>query len=244
MGLMDKVEIYMKEALLFLLVEHSGKLSIPEMDMVNTGMKELMAHFKSIMEHWNVSVKIAALAFSQEARWITEKGPVEAGELIWENLTAKEISNFGIACSALKEKLSKKMLMQKLCGNSTPNIVLLSTGNHNDIWEKPLSLLWENDYFKNAWKLCLAVGENANLNPLIRFTGTDESVIKVTVTDMAVKKNIESSDICEVITIPITRLFKQRYFIDDWSPDQIEELEKGYGVADWSWEVKRSKSEK
>jgi len=231
----------MKEALLFLLIEHSGKLSVPEMDMVNTGMKELIANLKSITEHWEISVKIAALAFSQDARWITEKGPVEAGEFIWENLSAKGTSNFGAACSALNEKLSKKTLMQKLCGNSTPNIVLFSTGNHNDIWEKPLSLLWENDYFRNAWKLCLAVGENANLNPIIRFTGTDEAIIKVAATDMGASKNPESSDVCEVITIPITRLFKQRYFINDWSPDQIEELEKGYGVADWNWDVKRKK---
>jgi len=232
----------MKEALLFLLIEHSGNLSVPEMDMVNTGMKELIANFTVIKEHWDISVKIAALAFSSEARWITEKGPVEAGDLIWENLAAEGISNFGAACSALNEKFAKKTLMQKLCGNSTPNIVLLSTGNHNDIWEKPLSLMWENDYFRNAWKLCLAVGENANLNPLIRFTGTDESVEKVTVTDMAAGKISESGDTCEVITRPISMLFKQRYFIDDWSPDQIEELEKGYGVADWNWEVKRMKN--
>jgi uncharacterized protein YegL len=217
------------EALLFLLVEHSVNFDAAAMDMVNKAVEQLICELSEIRSRWEVLVKIAALAFSSEPCWITAQGPVEAGQLNWEKLTAKGDSNFGTACDALNEKLSKKTLMQKLCGNSTPVIAVLSSGNYKDDWEKSASRLWDNNRFKNAWKLCFAIGENARTFPLARFTGTYDAVIE-----------IAASDSCEAITRPIMRLIEKRYFIDDWFPNQEEELMKQYGVLDWE-EINRGR---
>jgi len=238
----DSVELPQTEALLFILVENSAKISAPVMDMVNKAMETLMPEL-SRWKRYDIVVKVAALAFSSEAHWIT-KGPVEAGQFQWNNLTPQGESNFGAACSKLYDKLSNTPLMEKLCGKYTPVIIMISNGNydyelekpvsiltHDDDLVEPLSLLWENRYFRNAWKLCFAVGEKANVNTLINFAGVPEAVEVITESD-GCKNNPETGDRYE-ITARINGLVEKRYFIDDWFPGQWEGLQRDYGVADW-----------
>jgi len=179
-------------------------------------------------KRYDITVIIAALAFSSEPRWITAKGPVEADKFLWENLPAQGASNFAAACSALNEKLSKASLMEKL---GMPGIIAVTSGSHDDNWEPAVSLLWENSYFRNAWKLGFAVGDNAGTNALIKFTGIPAAVIKINGSDFHGRMT-ETGEYNE-ITARISGLIKKRYFIDDWSPHQWEEITRDYGVADW-----------
>jgi len=235
MGLTDDLTIPEKpqtEALLFLLVENSWKLNNNELDMVNKAMETLMPEL-SRWKKYDIVVKAAALVFSSEAHWITAKGPVEAEQLSWKKLISEGACNFGAACNKLYEKLSNTPLIEKLCGKCTPVIIALSSGYPDDDWEKPLSLLWDNNYFKNAWKLGFLIGENTDTTPLVRFTGTSEAVERITESDCC-KRNPETGDYY-AITARISGLIEKRYFIDDWFPGQWEGLQRDYGVADWKF---------
>ena len=69
--------------------------------------------------------------------------------------------------------------MESQTGAYAPVILLFSDGGPTDNWEKGLAQLKENNWFKHAIKIAIAIGEDADKAVLTTFTGTPESVIEV-----------------------------------------------------------------
>ena len=181
MALTDKIKKPRRTMVLFFVIDTSSSMAGSKIGSVNTAIQEVVPGVKEVAnQNTQAEVKIAALDFSSGARWVTEDGPIEAGEFNWNFLKAEVPStDLGAACKELNEKLSSKVFLKEATGSFAPAIFLLSDGQPNDEWEKPLEELWENNWFRVAIKVAVAIGDDADKDVLAKFTGKMERVIEV-----------------------------------------------------------------
>jgi uncharacterized protein YegL len=179
MALIDKVEIPRRTMVLFFIIDTSGSMNGSKIGSVNTAIEEVLPAIREVSdENADAQIKIAAVEFSSGTRWITENGPVETEQFRWNDLDAAGVTDFGAACKTLNEKLSTKAFMREATGSFAPAIFLLSDGEPTDDWEKALAELKQNNWFKAAVKVAIAIGDDANKDVLKEFTGTMEAVLE------------------------------------------------------------------
>jgi len=180
MALTDKVAVPRRTMVLFFIVDTSGSMEGDKIGAVNTAIREVIPEIREVSEgNAGALIKIAALEFSAGARWITADGPVEAAQFNWNNLDAAQVTDFGAMCRALNEKLSRKAFMAEATGSFAPALFLLSDGEPTDDWQKGLDMLKQNNWFKAALKIAVAIGKDANKDVLKAFTGNKETVLEV-----------------------------------------------------------------
>jgi len=180
MALTDAVEMPRRTMVLFFVVDTSGSMGDKgKLGAVNTAIEEVIPSIKEISdENADAQIKIAALEFSSGARWITPNGPMELEGFHWNDLKAEGVTDLGLACKALNEKLSTKAFMKEATGSFAPAIFLLSDGEPTDNWQSELAKLKQNNWFKAAVKVAVAIGDDANKDVLAEFTGTKEAVLE------------------------------------------------------------------
>jgi uncharacterized protein YegL len=178
--LIDKVEIARRTMVLFFLVDASGSMEGSKIGSVNAAIEDVIPDIKKMDDgNADAQIKIAVMKFSIGAHWLTESGPVEAGQYHWQTIDAAGVTDLGAACRELNKKLSRKEFMQDATGSFAPAIFLLSDGDPTDDFEGGLAELKQNNWFKAAIKVAVAIGEDADKEMLAKFTGTKESVLEV-----------------------------------------------------------------
>jgi uncharacterized protein YegL len=179
MALTDKVEIPRRTMVLFFLIDASGSMDGSKIGAVNTAIEEVIPALQEVSdENADAQIKVAALEFSSGARWITASGPLEVEQFRWNFINAAGVTDFGAACKALNEKLSTKAFMNEATGSFAPAVFLLSDGEPTDDWQKDLNALKQNNWFKAAVKVAVAIGDDANKDVLKEFTGSMEAVLE------------------------------------------------------------------
>ena len=180
MGLYDdNVAVARRTMVLFFVVDCSGSMAGSKIGAVNSAIEEIVPELSSISaSNADSQIKIATLAFSTGADWVTSS-PVEAEHFVWNYLEAYGVTDWGDACCQLNAKLSKNDFLSDSTGSFAPAIFLMSDGEPTDDYKHGLEKLKQNNWYKKAIKVAIAIGENANKNILAEFTGTPESVITV-----------------------------------------------------------------
>jgi len=177
MGLLDSEPIPRRTMVLFFVVDTSGSMSGSKIGSVNTTISDILPELKDISEeNADAQIKIAALEFSSGAKWLYDK-PIEADSFRWNDLNAGGITDFGEACKMLNQKLSRSAFMGDAVGSFAPVIILLSDGEPTDNYKKELDSLKENNWFKAAIKIAIAIGDDAKQEVLKEFTGNIECVL-------------------------------------------------------------------
>lgn len=191
MGLYDEVvEVPRRTMVLFFLVDTSGSMYGEKIGTVNSAIEEVVPELKEISEaNADAQIKVATLAFSTGARWI-DPAPVAAENFRWNYLDSGGTTDLGEACKRLNEKLSRNAFMSDATGSFAPAIFLMSDGEPTDNYKHGLEKLKQNNWFKKAIKVAVAIGEDANTDVLADFTGNMEAVITVH-TPEALKKWIQ-----------------------------------------------------
>ena len=69
--------------------------------------------------------------------------------------------------------------MSETTGSFAPAIFLMSDGEPTDNYRHGLDKLKQNNWFKKAIKVAVAIGDDANTKVLADFTGNSEAVITV-----------------------------------------------------------------
>ena len=152
------VEVSRRTMTLFFMVDASGSMDGAKMGTLNSAIEEVIPEIRKISaENADAAIKIAVLEFSSGTRWITPE--------------------FGAACKQLNEKMSRKAFMSDVAGSFAPAIFLLSDGEPTDEYIGELSKLKENNWFKKAIKVAVAIGDDANRDVLAQFTGNKEAVL-------------------------------------------------------------------
>ncbi|GMO55257.1 MAG: VWA domain-containing protein [Termitinemataceae bacterium] len=179
MALTDKVEIPRRTMVLFFVIDTSGSMDGSKIGAVNSAIEEVIPALKEVSdENADAKIKVAALEFSNGARWRTPGGPVELEQFHWDWVDAAGVTDLGAACKALNDKLSTKAFMSEATGSFAPAIFLLSDGDPTDDWEAGLQILKQNHWFKAGVKVAVAIGDDANKDVLKEFTGSMEAVLE------------------------------------------------------------------
>lgn len=173
------VEVSRRTMTLFFVVDASGSMDGSKMGTLNAAVEEVIPEIRKISgENADAAIKIAVLEFASGARWITP-APMDAEDFTWSFLNAGGLTDFGDACKQLDEKLSRKAFMSDVAGSFAPAIFLLSDGEPTDDYQPELKKLKENNWFKKAIKVAVAIGDDANRDVLAEFTGSKEAVLTV-----------------------------------------------------------------
>lgn len=180
MGLYDDVvEVPRRTMVLFFVVDCSGSMSGSKIGTVNSAIEEIVPEIKNISEeNADAQIKVATLAFSTGAQWM-DSAPVAAENYRWNYLDANGVTDLGEACTQLNEKLSRNAFMSDVTGSFAPAIFLMSDGEPTDNYKHGLDKLKQNNWFKKAIKVAVAIGDDANQTVLSEFTGNSEAVITV-----------------------------------------------------------------
>ncbi len=175
----DVVEVARRTMVLFFLVDTSGSMEGAKIGTLNQAIEDVIPEIRDISgNNADAEIKIAVLDFSKGAKWITPY-PIPAEDYEWTFLDAGGLTDFGQACRELNEKLSRNAFMSDVTGSFAPAIFLLSDGAPTDDYNDELDKLWQNNWFKKAIRVAVAIGDDANKKILAKFTGNSESVLSV-----------------------------------------------------------------
>lgn len=175
----DVVSVPRRTMTLFFLIDTSGSMMGSKIGAVNDAVVNVLPMLDEISTtNPDAEIKVAALEFSNGTRWLYDE-PKPASDFIWQDVQASGLTSLGAACTELNSKLSRSGFMQSASGSFAPAIILLSDGGPTDDFQAGLSKLKNNNWFKAAIKIAIAIGDDADKDVLKDFTGTNEAVFTV-----------------------------------------------------------------
>lgn len=164
---------------IFYLVDTSGSMSGTRIGTVNAAMEECIPILKEVAAaNDDAEIKVAIMQFSSGCSWVTPtSGPVSLDDIIWNDLQAGGMTEFGGALTELDKKLSRNEFLNSQTGAYAPVILLLSDGGPTDNWEKSLDNLKQNNWFKHAIKIAIDIESGSDRTVLAKFTGNSEAIL-------------------------------------------------------------------
>ncbi|MDO4574121.1 MAG: VWA domain-containing protein [Planctomycetia bacterium] len=179
MGLSDIITepVPCRTMVLFFVIDTSGSMEGEKIAEVNNAIQSVIPEVQKISEDSaDANIKVAVLDFSSGVEWRTLE-PVDVKTFQWDFLQAGGVTDLGTACQELAAKLSRKAFMKDATGSFAPVIILLSDGEPTDDYKRGLDVLRQNNWYKCAIKIALAIGNDANQEVLAEFTGNKELVL-------------------------------------------------------------------
>jgi uncharacterized protein YegL len=179
-SLLDVAPVPRRVMTLFFIVDTSGSMGGNKIGALNQAIREVLPMLDDISKNnADAEIKLAILEFSSGARWLYET-PKSTSDFIFQDFKENGMTDLGQAYQALNEKLSRKdgAFMTETTGSYAPALLLMSDGAPTDNWESPLKTLKENNWFKSAIKVAIAIGDDADKEVLKEFTGNIEAVIE------------------------------------------------------------------
>ncbi len=175
----DVVSVPRRTMTLFFVIDTSGSMEGNKIGAVNDAVVNVLPMLDEISQtNPDAEIKVAALEFSSGTNWLYTE-PKLASEFVWQDVRAGGLTSLGAACIELSSKLSRSGYMQAASGSFAPAIILLSDGGPTDDFQSGLAKLKENNWFKAAIKVAIAIGDDADKDVLKEFTGTSEAVFTV-----------------------------------------------------------------
>ena len=181
MGLLDETESVPRRTMtLFFLIDTSGSMEGNKIGAVNDAVVSVLSILNDISDtNAEAEIKVAAMKFSSGVDWLYDE-PKLARDFVWQDAVAGGLTSLGYACQELAAKLSRSGgFMHSASGSFAPAIILLSDGGPTDDFNSGLKKLKDNNWFKAAIKIAIAIGDDADKDILKQFTGSSESVIIV-----------------------------------------------------------------
>ena len=175
----DTVSVPRRTMTLFFLIDTSGSMFGNKIGAVNDAIVNVLPMLEDISSsNPDAEIKVAALEFSNGTKWLYNE-PKSVEDFKWIDVQAGGLTSLGEACLELNSKLSRSGYMKSASGSYAPAIILLSDGGPTDNFDGGLQTIQGNNWFKNAIRIAIAIGDDADLDVLARFTGNSEAVIKV-----------------------------------------------------------------
>ncbi|MGN1167278.1 MAG: VWA domain-containing protein [Lachnospiraceae bacterium] len=159
----------------FWVVDCSGSMYGEKIGIVNNTIQECIPEMRNSADNNpNAKLLIRALQFSSGASWITTS-PVPVENYSWEDMDANGLTELGKAFDLLAAQLSIPPMPARAL---PPVIVLLSDGQPTDDYKKSLDKLKGMPWFRKAVKIAISIGQDADDDVLIEFTGNKELVLQ------------------------------------------------------------------
>lgn len=168
----------------FWVVDCSGSMWGEKIGVVNNAIQSVLPDMvDEAADNPNAQLMIRTLKFSTGASWVTEK-PIKVEEYIWEDLEAAGVTDLGKAFELLSAQLDVKVMGERAL---PPVIVLLSDGQPTDDYKKLLLKFQRLPWAKKAVKIAVSIGQDADDEVLLEFTGNRELVLQANNSKMLTK---------------------------------------------------------
>lgn len=164
----------------FILADCSGSMSGEKIAALNDGMRNAMPILRDIAEsNADAEIKLAVCSFADQVKWLNE-GPMSVETMEWKDLTSGGSTSMGGACRELNAKLSHhRGFLKSASACFAPVLILMGDGAPTDDFKGGMAALKENNWYRHATKIALAIGNDADTKVLAEFTGDLEMVFKV-----------------------------------------------------------------
>lgn len=173
-------KLYQSEVIVIPIIDVSDSMCGEKIGKMNEIMEEMPRQLAEINKEYIESrFLIAPMEFSSGAHWLTNGQPVEVESFRWIDMKASGRNDLGAAFKLLVEKLTIKEKGGWMNSRPAvaPIIILFSSGFPSDNYQKSLTELKKNTWFKAALKFAVALGDGADKDVLLEFTGNWEAVI-------------------------------------------------------------------
>ena len=168
----------------FWVVDCSGSMYGEKIGTVNNAIQSVLPEMiDEAADNPNAQLMIRTLKFSTGASWVTSS-PVKVEEYVWEDLDAAGVTDLGKAFELLAAQLSVEEMGQRAL---PPVIVLLSDGQPTDNYKKQLEAFQKLPWAKKAVKIAISIGQDADDDVLLEFTGNRELVLQANNAKMLAK---------------------------------------------------------
>ncbi len=159
----------------FWVVDCSGSMYGEKIGVVNNAIQSVLPEMiDEAADNPNAQLMIRTLKFSTGASWVTQS-PVKVEEYDWEDLEAAGVTDLGKAFDLLSAQLSVDQMGDRAL---PPVIVLLSDGQPTDDYKKSLDKFQKLPWAKKAVKIAISIGQDADDDVLLEFTGNRELVLQ------------------------------------------------------------------
>src|SRR5438128_4399777 len=150
----------------------SGSMDVDgKIQSLNTAIKEAIPHMQDVAdENPNAQVLVRAVKFSDGAQWHVSQ-PTDIADFKWDDLEAGGVTAMGMALGIVADQLKIPPMTDRAL---PPVLVLISDGQPTDDFGSGLKLLMDQPWGRKAVRLAIAVGEDADLDVLTKFTGNSE----------------------------------------------------------------------
>lgn len=159
------------------LIDESSSMQGSKIGAVNTAMSEVIAEMKSNnIGGADAAISVAVLKFGSDISWM-HPAPIPVENMVWRDINVEGMTRMGAAFEELASKLSKNEFFSGKKLFKAPVVIMMTDGEPNDDWEKGLTKLQQNKFFKHAIKIGIAIGADADEEVIAKFTGTLETVL-------------------------------------------------------------------
>lgn len=170
-----------KTLTVFFLIDTSGSMAGGKISSLNVAIRDTLPMLEQISsENTDTEIKIAALQFASGCDWMYPR-PLPVEDFEWNDLEATGLTSLGAAYQELQKKLSQTSgFMQEANASYTPVMILFSDGVPTDDAKHGLDHLKENNWYKAAIKIAVAIGDDTNKDVLKEFANNNgEAVLTV-----------------------------------------------------------------
>lgn len=158
-----------------LLLDSSGSMSQDsKIDVLNRAVTEMLATFAEEKEV-RASIKVGAITFGGTARVHLPLVSTDEAKQCWQPLSADGNTPLGETLTKVRNMLEDRQLIPSR--SYRPTLVLVSDGQPNDEWEKPLKELLDSPRASKVARMAMAIGSDADVAMLQRFLNDREGQV-------------------------------------------------------------------
>ena len=162
----------------FFLIDTSGSMAGGKISSLNVAIRDTLPMLSQISsENTDTEIKIAALQFASGCDWMYPR-PLPVDDFEWNDLEATGLTSLGAAYQELLKKLSQTTgFMKEANASCAPVMILFSDGVPTDDAKHGLEHLRENNWYKAAIKIAVAIGDDANKEILKEFVNNNSEAV-------------------------------------------------------------------
>src|SRR5271169_3813569 len=135
---------------------------------LNNAIREAIPHMqRAADENPNAQVFVRAVTFSDGAQWHVAQ-PTPISDSKWTDLKAEGVTDMGRAIELIVDQLKIPPMSERAL---PPVLVLISDGQPTDDFRDSLRKLMDIPWGKRAVRIAIAIGDDADHEPLKAFIG-------------------------------------------------------------------------
>lgn len=153
------------QCLILFVFDTSGSMFGDKIDSLNHTIESTLNNIEKLSESFvSLEIHVNVLGFAKSPKWVA-RSPLPPSEFkkVWQPLETDGETNLGLALAELNTKLKEKSnegWLDDSKGFCLPIVVFLTDGVPGDDYLEGLTLLNNNESYRNALKFCFGINDD------------------------------------------------------------------------------------